>query len=49
MLPSGPGVAVNEPQLYSPPARSHASEEKALVGREELHVSGPGEAVWLQS
>lgn len=48
MLPSGPGVTINEPQLYFPPAGSHASEEETLVGREELHRSGLGEAVWSQ-
>lgn len=48
MLPSGPGVAFNEPQLHFTPACSHASEEEALVGKEELHISGPGEAVRLE-
>lgn len=42
-------VAFNELQLHFAPARSHASEEEALVGRkEELHISGGGEAVRLQ-
>lgn len=32
VLPSGPGVAINEPQLHLPPAHSHASEEDVLGG-----------------
>lgn len=41
VLPRGPGLATNEPQLPLPPACSHASEEEAHVGNRSFRCQVP--------